>query len=324
MKAELALVFIAAAITAVYVLAPHNSVDKAEFEKFKEIFDRKYHDTEEAYRFNIYQQNVRKIEKHNADATQSFKMGITQFADMTDEEFQSQILISLKDMSTLSPKTFIGTTYEPIPNGVDWRTSGAVTPVKNQGQCGSCWSFSTTGVLEGAFKVSKGSLPNYSEQQLVDCCGKKGYQCQGCSGAWPEWALNYVNSAGIVSESTYPYKGVEGACQNVNGTKILASKPWSMIAAGDVNALKSAVAATPVSICVDASKWSLYKSGVFTSANCGTTNLDHAVLLVGYEDSGNWIVKNSWATSWGEQGYIRLAPGNTCGVAQHAVIAHIA
>lgn len=231
--------------------------------------------------------------------------------------------MDLSSLKTVKPTTYIEETYEPIPNGVDWRTSGDVTPVKNQGSCGSCWSFSTTGVLESAYKLKKGTLPSFSEQQLVDCCGKKGFQCQGCSGAWPEWAVNYVNSAGIVSESTYPYKGVEGACQATSGEKFLnSSKPWTMVATGNTAALKTTVAASPVSICIDASNWSAYKSGVFS--NCGTTNLNHAVLLVGYDDAGNWLVKNSWGTSWGQQGYITLAPGNTCGIAQHALTVNIA
>jgi len=248
-------------------------------------------------------------------------MGVNQFSDMSQEEFVEKVLTKMTNLHTLQPKTFIEETYEPIPNGVDWRTSGAVSPVKNQGQCGSCWSFSTTGLLESTYKIKRGSMPNYSEQQLVDCCGKKGFQCQGCSGAWPEWALNYVASAGIASESAYAYRGVEGACQSVSTDKILnTGKPWTMVAAGNTAALQSTVASGPVSICIDASNWSTYKSGVFS--NCGTTNLNHAVLLVGYADDGSWLVKNSWGASWGVAGYITLAKGNTCGLANHAITAN--
>jgi len=316
-------VLIAAIIAATYVMLPQpkHSPARAEFEKFKETFDKQYSKSEEIYRFTIFQVNLKKIEQHNADNTQTYKMDVNQFTDMTQEEFVEKILTKMNDLKTLQPKIFIEETYEPVPNGVDWRTQGVVSPIKNQGSCGSCWSFSTTGLLESTYKLKKGTLPSFSEQQLVDCCGKKGFQCQGCNGAWPEWALNYVNSAGIVSESSYPYKGVEGACQPTTGQKILnPSKPWTMVAAGNTGALKSTVAAGPVSICVDASNWSAYKSGVFS--NCGTTNLNHAVLLVGYNDSDQWFVKNSWGTSWGSAGYITLAAGNTCGLANHAIVAN--
>jgi len=294
-----------------------------EFEKFKQVFDKEYSKSEETYRFTVYQENVQKIEKHNADPSQTYKMAINQFTDMTQEEFVAKVLINLNNLPTIAPKVFIAETYEPVPNGVDWRTSGAVSGVKNQGNCGSCWAFSTTGVLESATKLKRGSLPNYSEQQLVDCCGKKGFQCTGCNGAWPEWALNYVNSVGIVSQSAYPYTAKEGACAVAGGEKILNSaKPWTMVPAGNVAVLKTTVASSPVSICIDASNWSAYKSGVFS--NCGITNLNHAVLAVGYDDAGNWLVKNSWGTTWGVSGYITLAAGNTCGIAQHAITANIA
>jgi len=246
-------------------------------------------------------------------------MGVTQFADMTNDEFVDQIL--MKQLPTPSEITTVSL-GGPISNGIDWRTSGAVTGVKNQGSCGSCWSFSTTGSLEGAYKIKHGSLPSYSEQQLVDCCGSKGFQCQGCNGAWPEWALNYIASAGIVSESSYPYTGTVGACRTTAGTKILANPSYNMLATGDTGSLRTAVGRAPVSVCLDASNWSLYRSGVFS--NCNLTPLNHAVLLVGYEDSGAWIVKNSWGTTWGESGYIRLAAGNTCGIAQHALLPNVA
>jgi len=248
-------------------------------------------------------------------------MGVNQFTDMTQEEFVEKVLTKMTNLNTLQPKTFIEETYEPVANGVDWRTQGVVSPVKNQAQCGSCWAFSTTGLLESTYKLKKGSIPNFSEQQLVDCCGKKGFQCQGCNGAWPEWALNYVASAGIASQSAYPYKGVEGACATTATEKILnTAKPWTMVATGNVAALKTTLNASPVSICIDASNWSAYKSGVFS--NCGTTNLNHAVLAVGYDDAGNWFVKNSWGTTWGVSGYITLGPGNTCGLANHALTAN--
>jgi cathepsin L len=151
-----------------------------------------------------------------------------------------------------------------------------------------------------------------SEQQLVDCCGALGYQCQGCRGAWPEWSFKFVQDKGLVSTSEYPYTARDGQCKiqsgpnKISGFKQLANSPA---------ALQAGLVQGPVSVCVDASNWSMYRSGVFS--NCRSA-LNHAVLAVGYDDS-QWHIKNSWG-SWGESGYIRLAPGNTCGVTSHAII----
>ena len=204
------------------------------------------------------------------------------------------------------------------PEVIDWRVFGVVTAVKNQQRCGSCWAFSTTGTLESTWAVAKGELNNFSEQQLVDCCGAKGYQCQGCNGAWPEWALNYVNSAGIVQQNEYGYTGVQGSCKTTPTARkyLNSASPWAMVQ-GNGNIKEQLAKKGPVSICIDASNWALYKSGVFS--NCGTTVLNHAVLAVGYNEDGTWIVKNSWGTAWGVNGYITLAPGNTCGLEQHVV-----
>lgn len=198
-----------------------------------------------------------------------------------------------------------------------------MTDVKNQGQCGSCWSFSTTATLESAVAVSKNTLYSFSEQQLVDCCGDKGYQCQGCSGAWPEWAMNYINAEGIVLENEYPYVAKKNSCKPTpNAKKFLNTlKPWAML--DGVNSIKAALSKNgPVSICIDASNWSSYRSGVFSK--CGTTNLNHAVTAIGYDAEGNWIVRNSWGTTWGENGFIRLAPGGTCGIDKHPLIPNLA
>lgn len=211
-------------------------------------------------------------------------------------------------------------------DAIDYREkSGVLNPVKNQGQCGSCWAFSTTAVLESNIAIAKGTLYNFAEQQLVDCCGDKGYECLGCNGAWPEWALNYVNAEGIVSQSEYAYTAKKAACKATPTAKkfLNSAKPWVMLQREDQGALKNAISATgPVSICIDASNWSLYRSGVFS--NCGTKTLNHAVLAVGYQADGVWIVRNSWGASWGEQGYIRLSAGNTCGITEHAVIPNLA
>lgn len=211
------------------------------------------------------------------------------------------------------------------PSSIDWRNKNVLNPVKNQGRCGSCWAFSTTGTLESNLAVAGKPLNSFSEQQLVDCCGDKGYECLGCNGAWPEWAMNYINAEGIVLESEYQYTAVKGTCKAVPTAKryLNSAKPWAMVGNKDLNSLKESIGSTgPVSICVDASNWSFYKSGVFS--NCGTKVLNHAVVVIGYEENGTWIVRNSWGATWGEQGHIRLAAGNTCGIAEHAVVPNIA
>lgn len=289
-----------------------------QFESFKARYGKTYTVEEEQFRKIVFQANLERISQHNADETQTYQVGVTQFADMSTEEFVDKTLMKELPASNVETVSVGG----PIPNGVDWRGNGAVTAVKNQGSCGSCWSFSTTGALEGAYKIAKGSLPSYSEQQLLDCCGSKGFQCQGCSGAWPEWALNYVAQNGIDTEAAYPYQGRVGTCQPKSPQRILAGTGYNMLKAGDTASLKASVSRQPISVCLDASNWSLYKSGVFS--NCNLTPLNHAVLLVGYSDDGAWLVKNSWGTGWGESGYIRLAAGNTCGIAQHAISINIA
>ncbi len=187
---------------------------------------------------------------------------------------------------------------------VDWTSQGAVTAIKNQGQCGSCWAFSTTGALEGLSKIGYGSLQSFSEQQLVDCSGSYGNQA--CNGGLMDNAFKYVKDHGIVHEDEYPYKAVKQTCSKNGG-------PFKISGFTDIkncNDLANALTGRPISVAVDASNWSSYKTGIFN--NCAT-KLNHGVLLTGVT-GGAWRVKNSWGTSWGEQGFIRLTAGNTCGI----------
>jgi len=188
---------------------------------------------------------------------------------------------------------------------VDWTSQGAVTGIKNQGQCGSCWAFSATGALEGLSKIGFGSLQSFSEQQLVDCSGSYGNQA--CNGGLMDNAFKYVKDHGILHEDEYPYKAVKQTCSKNGG-------PFKISGFTDIkncNDLANALTGRPVAVAVDATNWSQYKSGTFS--NCAT-KLNHGVLLVGVSGDGVWRVKNSWGTSWGESGFIRLVKGNTCGI----------
>ena len=183
-----------------------------------------------------------------------------------------------------------------------------MTGIKNQGQCGSCWAFSTTGGLEGLSKLAYGTLESFSESQLVDCSG--AYGNHGCNGGLMDNAFKFVKAKGIVHEDEYPY------VPKVNKCKI-ATGDFKISGYTDVKsctALANAITGRPVSVAVDASNWSPYKSGIFS--NC-RTQLNHGVTLVGVKD-GNWWVKNSWGPSWGEQGFIRVKTGNTCGICNAA------
>ena len=195
------------------------------------------------------------------------------------------------------------------PASVDWRQKGAVTPVKNQGQCNAAWAFAANGAIEGLGQIKTGKLHSLSEQQLIDCSGL--YHNQGCNGGSAIDAFKYVIAKGITSESAYPYTARDGACKSA--TPIIRITGQAEVGRS-VEALKEAVARQPVAAMVDASNWASYKSGIFS--NCGS-DLDHFVLIVGYT-SDYWIVKNSWGTNWGNGGYIYLKMGNTCGIADMA------
>jgi C1A family cysteine protease len=274
----------------------------SEFEAWKVQFGVKYESAfESAYREKIFLQNKAKIEIHNAQKSMTYEMGVNQFSAHTAEEFQQQYL------GLVVPENYVSVEESDeviLTADVDWTTQGAVTAIKNQGQCGSCWAFSATGALEGLSKIGYGTLQSFSEQQLVDCSGSYGNQA--CNGGLMDNAFKFVKANGIVLEESYPYKAVKGACSKTTGE----FKISGFTDVKDCKTLATALATRPISIAVDATNWSSYKSGTFN--NCGK-QLNHGVLLVGVSDTF-WRVKNSWGTSWGESGFIKLATGNTCGL----------
>ena len=275
--------------------------------------------TLEAKAFATFMQHEDTIREHNAKNL-SYKLGHNEFSDLTWEEFFKPGLVAKKRATT--NLMHVATADEVLATSVDWVTAGAVTPVKNQGQCGSCWSFSATGAIEGAYAVAGNTLTSFSEEDLVQCDTVDS----GCNGGLMDNAFAFVKENGLATEAAYPYTsgtGTRGTCNAAKEAAAVVTVTGHVdVASGDEDALKSAVAQQPVSVAIEAdqSVFQLYKSGVLDSTSCGT-NLDHGVLLVGYgSDSSSgmdyWKVKNSWGTTWGEEGYIRMVRGsNMCGIA---------
>ena len=258
-------------------------------------------------RFRVFRDNMAFIRKQNSKKS-TITLGPNKFTDLTPAEFKSMYL---------SPKTTFDS--EPasdefelnleLPAQVDWRTKGAVTPIKDQGQCGSCWAFSATGAIESAWILAGHSMVTLSEQQLVDCSHLNGNL--GCSGGNYRWAYNYViGNKGITTESNYPYLAKNEFCNKAKTSQVAATISSKFnVPVNNPTALQTAVAQQPTSVSVEADQaiWQSYQSGVVTS-DCGTS-LDHDILAVGYDTTGStpfWIVKNSWGTDWGLSGYIQI------------------
>jgi C1A family cysteine protease len=325
--------FVVAALFAAAVAVPvfqikTSTEESSLFARFKAEHKKVYFDEhDEMYRRQVFVSNLRKVRKHNAEHAEgkhTWTMAMNEFGDLTAEEFHAKYTGFLGERhELLRSKNYADLSKVEAADSVDWTAKGAVTDVKNQGQCGSCWSFSATGGIEGAWYISKGDLVSLSEQELMDCSKEEGNN--SCEGGLMDYAFQWViKNGGICAESAYPYKAVdENSCKTCSTVASISS--FQDVSQSE-DALARAVTQQPVSVAIEAdqSSFQFYSSGVLT-ADCGT-NLDHGVLAVGYgelESIPYWKVKNSWGSSWGQDGYILLQKGKSqsggqCGILKSA------
>jgi len=294
-----------------------------EFDSFVKRFGKTYKDAAETKaRFEAFKDNHHYIVSENAK-NKTYQLEVNEFADMSVHEFGLTHFGLQQQASLWGDLPHLGThrySGALLPDAVDWTTKGAVTNVKNQGQCGSCWSFSATGALEGAWQIKTGNLVSLSEQQLVDCSKKN----HGCQGGNMELAFTYEEGVNVCTEKSYPYEAKNGICKQsscVTGIPKGGVTGFKDVTVDDEQALMEAVSQQPVSVAIEADQraFQLYKTGILSST-CGN-QLDHGVLAVGYgEEQGTkyWKVKNSWGSVWGDAGYVKIFRGKRgsgeCGI----------
>lgn len=326
----LILLFVLTVVTD-FTKASDAAVYSQEFHNFVTKFGKSYKDKDEIdKRFNIFKENLKQINIHNSQNL-SYRKGINKFSDLTDSEFSSRYLGGYKSVAT-TPSSYIDDfkLNKELPESVDWCSQGACTPTKDQGSCGSCWAFAATEVIESHVFLSTGTLPILSPQQMNSCtpnplsCGGTG----GCAGSICELGFAYIQLFGMVSEEDYPYVSgdsmqTEDCMYDLNNMPAVAGVTgYNTLPSNNQEALMEVVATVgPVTVAVDASNWSGYREGVFDGCDFDQNiGLNHAVVLVGYgtdeADGDYWLVRNSWGSGWGEDGYIKLKRQNEaqCGV----------
>lgn len=320
------------AIVAVLVVCASAFEYTAEWEMWKKTQGKEYRsDEEELHRHIVWESNQEYVINHNKNAEKlGWTLEMNVFADLESSEFGAMYNGYAKAPRRNTTRYYVPIGKDQLPSTVDWTTKGAVTPVKNQKQCGSCWAFSTTGSLEGQTFLHKGNLPSLSEQQLVDCSDSFGNH--GCQGGLMDNAFKYIKSnGGIDTESSYPYEAKNDKCRYKSADIAATVTGFVDIKDGDIAGLKTAVANIgPISVAMDAShsSFQLYAAGIYDPFLCSSTRLDHGVLAVGYgtgpsgifhTETDYWLVKNSWGAVWGQKGYFKIVQkGNKCGIATSA------
>ncbi|XP_069505840.1 cathepsin K [Ambystoma mexicanum] len=309
-------------------LFPEESLD-SHWELWKKTYRKGYNSqVDELLRRLIWEKNLKYINTHNLEFSlgeHSYELAMNHLGDMTREEVVKKMtgLRVPRRRGPFNNTDLFLDDEDRVPDSIDYRKKGYVTPVRNQGPCGSCWAFSSVGALEGQLKRTTGKLLQLSPQNLVDCVKEN----DGCGGGYMTNAFAYVrDNKGIDSEDTYPYIGQDDDCRYSLPGKAAKCKGFKEIPVGNEKALKKAVARVgPVSVGIDASlsSFQFYSKGVYYDPECNGTNIDHAVLAVGYgmqKGAKHWIIKNSWGEDWGNKGYILMARNkqNACGIANLA------
>jgi len=285
-----------------------------QFLEFISKYNKEYASPEEFQaRFQIFRENLRYVSELNA-ADPHAKYGITKFMDLSRSEFAERYLIRNFTSPKMEGKNYpvlpkMSPSPRALPATFDWNSEGVVTGVYNQGQCGSCWAFSTTENIESMWAIAGKGLENLSMQQLVDCAGNGN---EGCNGGNPPWTYPYVEEYGMDTYSCYPYDGVTGSCKYNSGCIGARISNWGYITTTDDESymMEWLYQYGPPSVCVDASEWQYYTGGIITG-NCGNT-IDHCVQVTGWATIDGivaWIVRNSWGTDWGYDGYLYIEVG---------------
>ncbi|XP_020575303.1 zingipain-2-like [Phalaenopsis equestris] len=333
-SSHLNLIMSMAYIIFIVYLANSRTIDltmEARYEQWITQHKRVYRSAaEKARRFSIFKANVEYIESANAKPDRKYRLAVNRFADLTNEEFGSTLNAYLERSLRRNYETFRYGNVTDVPDEMDWRRLDAVTPIKSQESCGSCWAFSAVAATEGINKIKTGNLISLSEQELIDC--DVNGRDHGCRGGTTNGAFSFiVKNGGITMDTNYPYAAVDGTCDKEKAATYNAAatiRGYESVPSNSELSLMKAAANQPVSVLIDASgmDFAFYSGGVFMGV-CGT-HLNHAVTVVGYgtdyDGTSYWLVKNSWGKHWGEEGYMRMqrnieAKEGLCGIAMFPI-----